>query len=449
MKKYAFYLSATVVLALAFVSCGSGGNNGGGSQTISITGVSLNKTEMALKVDAQETLAATVRPSDATNKTLTWTSSNTNVAAVSNSGVVTAISAGEATITVTTQDGGKTAGCFLTVLPPGPDVYVAGFEWQFRSEAAPLWKNGMRQNLNSGYWGEAKSVFVSGEDVYVAGYDSNAVRTVAMLWKNGEAQPPLSNGNFTGCANSVFVSDGDVYVAGYERNELGRFVAKLWKNGIVSQTLNNGNYNAWATSVFVSGGDVYVAGYENDYATLFEPDEAVASVVAKLWKNGILYQTFNNGNYNAFANSVYVSGNDVYVAGYEHNERGTSAMLWKNGVGQELSVENYAQAYSVFVSGDDVYVAGYEIDSQTAKRSAMLWKNGVGQALNEVTDPAIPRYRAEARSVFVSGDDVYVTGYQQSGMFGERDAATLWKNGVAQRLDESHPFTGGHSVFVK
>ena len=82
--------------------------------TVPVTGVTLNKTSTSLYVGDTETLTATVEPSDATNKTVTWTSSNPSVATVEN-GVVTAVGAGTATITVTTQDNDYTASCTVTV----------------------------------------------------------------------------------------------------------------------------------------------------------------------------------------------------------------------------------------------------------------------------------------------------------------------------------------------
>ena len=82
------------------------------------TGVSLNKTATSLDVGGTETLFATVIPFNATNQNVTWSSNNTAVATVSQSGLVTAVSAGTATIIVTTQVGNFTASCVVTVVQP-------------------------------------------------------------------------------------------------------------------------------------------------------------------------------------------------------------------------------------------------------------------------------------------------------------------------------------------
>ena len=85
--------------------------------TMPVSGVTLNKTALTLNIGANETLTATVAPANATNKKVTWKSSNAAVATVDANGKVTAVKAGEATITVTTEDGGKTATCKVTVKP--------------------------------------------------------------------------------------------------------------------------------------------------------------------------------------------------------------------------------------------------------------------------------------------------------------------------------------------
>jgi len=80
-----------------------------------VTGVKLNKPTLSLNVGGTSTLKATLVPSDAENKTLTWASSDKKIATVSSKGVVTAVKKGTATITVTTQDGKKMATCVVKV----------------------------------------------------------------------------------------------------------------------------------------------------------------------------------------------------------------------------------------------------------------------------------------------------------------------------------------------
>ena len=83
--------------------------------TVAVTGVTVNKTTLTLVEGDSETLTATVAPDNASNKSVTWKSSATDIAKVDGSGKVTAVKAGSATITVTTADGGKTADCSVTV----------------------------------------------------------------------------------------------------------------------------------------------------------------------------------------------------------------------------------------------------------------------------------------------------------------------------------------------
>ncbi len=79
-----------------------------------VTSVSLNKSTLSLVEGETEALVATINPSNATNKNITWKSSNTAVATAEN-GVVKAIKAGTTTITITSEDGSKKATCAVTV----------------------------------------------------------------------------------------------------------------------------------------------------------------------------------------------------------------------------------------------------------------------------------------------------------------------------------------------
>ena len=88
-------------------------------ETVAVTGIELNKTELTLTEGGSETLTATVTPDNATDKTVTWASNKESVATVEN-GVVTAV--GEGTATITATAGGYEASCVVTVNPATVDV---------------------------------------------------------------------------------------------------------------------------------------------------------------------------------------------------------------------------------------------------------------------------------------------------------------------------------------
>ena len=93
--------------------------------SVAVTGVTLNKTELTLETGGSETLTATVAPSDAANQNVTWKSDNPEIVTVDATGKVTGVAIGEATITVTTEDGGKTATCKVAVKVPD----IEGVYW--------------------------------------------------------------------------------------------------------------------------------------------------------------------------------------------------------------------------------------------------------------------------------------------------------------------------------
>ena len=88
---------------------------GNGQISVSVAGVSLDKTEIVLVEGSSQTLTATVEPTNATNKNVTWSSDHEAIATVDQNGTVTARRGGQATITVTTADGSKTATCTVNV----------------------------------------------------------------------------------------------------------------------------------------------------------------------------------------------------------------------------------------------------------------------------------------------------------------------------------------------
>ncbi|MDR2560992.1 MAG: hypothetical protein LBC63_04395 [Holophagales bacterium] len=370
----------------------------------------------------------------------------------------------------------------------------------------------------------AFSVYLSGNDVYVAGverqYGTDPVllerfTSKATIWKNGTIYQHLGESQYNSAANSIFISGDDVYAVGYETDgrpkNQGFFLANgpvfqrflnevqggeivgnhssaiIWKNGKVFERLSDGKTSVEAKSIFISGKDVYVA-VEADLSTLWGK--------AQLLKNG-KDQSLEGVNYRkaSVANSVFVLGNDVYVAGAKRDSQpgvlstGTPfhAVIWKNRKEyQRLTDGKFdGEAFSIFVSGNDIYAAGIENNSRK-EEFATIWKNGkILYRLNDTKFEGLSEtiLEGKAKSIFVSGNDVYVAGWIRSGSLythttyalvqkpgNRKDAfglmhpiyevekysvetnipvAILWKNGqVYSRFGDGKSASEAHSVVV-
>lgn len=92
--------------------------------TVSVTGITLNKTSTSIGVGNNEQLITTITPNNATNQNVTWSTSDSSKATVSSSGLVTGVATGTSAITVTTADGTLTAMCNVTVLDITPPTVL-------------------------------------------------------------------------------------------------------------------------------------------------------------------------------------------------------------------------------------------------------------------------------------------------------------------------------------
>ena len=165
---------------------------------VAANGVTLTPNKATLNVGKKQTLTATVLPADATNKNVTWVSSDTSVATVEN-GVVTAIGKGTATITVTTEDGGYTATCEITVkipvssvtLNPTSTALVVGNTKQLTATVAPAnaddstvtWKSGNTNVATVDQTGKVTAVGVGTTTITATAGGKSATCTVTVTAK--------------------------------------------------------------------------------------------------------------------------------------------------------------------------------------------------------------------------------------------------------------------------
>ncbi|MCL1894901.1 MAG: Ig-like domain-containing protein, partial [Holophagaceae bacterium] len=390
--------------------------------SIPVTGLTLNKNSAILTVGGADILIATLQPSNATNKTITWTTSDSGVATVNN-GSVTAYGTGTAIITATAQGSGQKAYCDVTVRPtPGyvPKIYAAG-NFGLAEHDETFQNNRITMN------DELYSVFATGNgNVYTAGWSDGAA-----YWRNSVRYYLNATGDSE--AYSIFVANGNEYVAG-EQSYGSTYEASLWKNGQVRPLNVNTGYGSWANSVFVYDDVEYVAGVQRAGSDVMYPT---------LWVNGQAQHYGPGVSTDANAYSVYVRGNIPYVAGWI----GDDGYYWVDGVAHRLQrSRSWVEAYSIFVADNgDVYVAGCEDWLPT------VWRNG--NLLYRLSfDYSFANYtQGYATSIFVYNGDVYVAGSCYDYDFDVYDAY-IWKNGdwfsywYDDYANENKMF---YSIFVK
>lgn len=161
----------------------------GTETTINVSSVSLNKTSDNLTVGGTDTLSATVTPTNATNKNVTWKSSNTNIATVDTNGKVTAIAAGTAIITATKVEDSENASCTVTVTANSTQLSVQSVsavtattvKVKFNNILAAADKTGLAYTFNG--------VVIPASKVVYSGI--NAILTVSTLVSSTDGKTPV------------------------------------------------------------------------------------------------------------------------------------------------------------------------------------------------------------------------------------------------------------------
>lgn len=260
------------------------------------------------------------------------------------------------------------------------DVYVAGGEClkvrqdiTYGSEFVDscytvLWKNGVKQNLNSvpvERWfmkGLDVDMALNGnDDVFVLGRDGAPNAGEYSVWKNGNKIFDIKDTDAD--VSKIFAKNSDVYVCG-KTTSGGATVASLWKNGTL-QVLNG---NAWASTVCVSDNNEVYVGLAD----------------GKLLKNNTVQTSLRSlaGKTASYIAEIVCSGADVFVLGY--CAAGDETIIWKNGtqlykITSPIPAYNYVGLYSLSISGGDVYASGVLSNASTSSggpSAAVIFKNG-------------------------------------------------------------------------
>ncbi len=175
--------------------------------SVAVTGVSLDKESVSVNVNETVNLKATVTPENATDRTVSWTSSDETVATIVD-GVATGIAAGTATITVSTTDGSFTDTCTVTVVKA---VEITGNEIPVADNVIDITDKTI--GSISSYYGKAESITIDGADVREAYEDGT---TVYVVLTSGTADDATVNVAFDTLTDNFTVegSTGTVALSG-------------------------------------------------------------------------------------------------------------------------------------------------------------------------------------------------------------------------------------------
>ena len=212
--------------------------------TVPVTSITLNETNLNKKVsDAAVTLTATVAPDDATDKTVTWESSNTSVATVAD-GVVTFVGGGTATITATATNGtadtsdDKTATCAVTVALP--TIPYKTYTWDGTTLSGPTNANATEYTkVTSSTVTWSDGTYVVDDNVTISG-NIKVSGNVNLIICDGKT---LTVGRIEGSSYGVGILSIYTQSVG---NTAGRFVA----------TNNSGNVIYGLNTLKIYGGDI-------------------------------------------------------------------------------------------------------------------------------------------------------------------------------------------------
>lgn len=192
-------------------------------ESIPATGVSLDRATLSLDLfnnPKQATLVATVEPNDATNKQVTWESSNENVATVSPNGLVSAVGIGNATITVTTVSGEHTATCTVIVTDHTPIVTsVTLSQYSANLDVDRVDEVQLTATVNGDYDPPASVTWETSNDGVATVSDSGLVCAIAVGSATITATSTYDDTKSASC--TITVSDSAVYTDTITYSKIG------------------------------------------------------------------------------------------------------------------------------------------------------------------------------------------------------------------------------------
>ena len=317
MKRTIKFISLTLAFLLA--SCASGDSK---DSKIHVESVELNKTSLTLEVGGSEQLTATVLPDNATDSSVTWSSSNSEYVTVSQTGLVSAVKEGSATVTVTTVDGGFTANCSVTVNAPAPvlsSIAVSNAKTSYivnetfvKPTVTATFSDGSTKVVTSETTFSGHNLAVAGTYTVTASYTHNNVNKTTSYSITVEAAKLLSislgdkktsyfvNDTFVKPTVTATFSDGSTSVVTNDTTFSGYNMSVAGTYTVTASYTNNGVTKTTSYSITVSNqpsGEVYTLCTDNE----LEIDSYVTFASTYTGSGYVMGATQNTNNRSAVA----------------------------------------------------------------------------------------------------------------------------------------------------
>lgn len=396
-----FWRNTTVwvcALALAAVSCDDDDRKGGETHPVPVSGIEVSPTELSLAPGETRKLQVKVIPEDADDRSYSWTSDDPAVADVEND-VVTARAAGNATLTVTSADGGFTASCRVSVEEAWEGITATGAGGYYFGDQYAIGSDNAWLILTTGDVTEADYSF-SGEGVAVL-FDLNMPKT---------GSPVISEGEYAALLEEPEGSQDFTFLPG---TDMGGY-------GIIGSFIYKSEDGAAAPSyLMIEDGNIEIAQSGSEY-------EITASVTA-------------GGEQYAFRYTGAVTLKDPSDGGSGGEDE--YEQIEMTGLTQG-EADFYGQAYGD--TGTDynnwtVYLASDEFDFQTFSGGGMMLQleiNTAGDATTEITPGIYTIFETIDPSSFVAFSAV-------PGFIQNQSAFGTWY------IDDMSPIYGATSGTVE
>ena len=290
--------------------------------TVLVTNITLNKTSTTIGVGDTQQLTATVSPSDATNKNVSWTSSNTSIATVSSSGLVTAKSNGSATITCKANDGGgKQATCAVTVTEP---IKVTGISLNYTK--ANLKKGETLQLAVTVSPADAsnKNVTWASSDKTIATVNDDGVVT-AVAYGSASVTCTAKDGSGVKCICDItvakpdnWINSGNYTISWFNKNKDEFTISTAKELAGLAYIVNNGYTDFYGKTIKLAA-DIDLSGKDwtpcNIFRGTFDGDGHTISGIDINWEQSVttyrdtIFVGLWRKIYNAEIRNVNLSGN--------------------------------------------------------------------------------------------------------------------------------------------